>query len=275
MRYFFLEQKTPLNFVVCGMLSSKNGFLHMKRQMEQNVFILVKKGFLFITSNGRSYELGPNQFIFLKAGELHFGTKPSEGSLEYYWCHIDNNFSKTSDKALENTYSYFIPETGTIENLKKIPLFFNQLLDQYMNDRQNQLLLDYSVSLLFLELSSGLKSDSSQKDIPPVLYNAMAWIKANYSRDFSNQELADFLNCTTANVSLLFKKHLNKSIIQYTNYIRIENAKNLLSYFDYSIKECACECGFEDEKYFMKVFKTQEGITPTEYKNTFYKKNIN
>lgn len=275
MRYFSLHQEKPLSFIVCGMLSSKNNFIHIKRQFSENVFILIKKGTLFITSNSKQYELTSNQFIFLRANELHFGTKTSEEELEYYWVHFSDSFDITTEPKSTQENEYFLPETGKINNSNKVALLFNQLLDFYITDKQNQKLLDYSLSLLFLELTSELKATKDSDDFPPVLYNSIAWIKANYSKNFSIRELSDFANCSSSNLSNLFKTYMNMSIIQYTNKIRIESAKNLLSYFDYNIKKCAYECGFDDEKYFMKVFKTQEGITPTEYKNTFYKKNIN
>lgn len=275
MRYLYSEESTPLHFLVCGMLSSKNNFMHMKRQISDNVFILIKKGTLHINANSKNYELSKNQFIFLKANELHYGTVKSEGELEYYWVHFDDAFKITTEINQQSNFSYFLPETGTVKNSNKLSLLFNQLLDFYINEKQNALLLNFSLSLLILELASEIKNNNSADDYPPQLYNAISWIKANYSSNFSIQELSDFLNCSSSTISMLFKKHLNMSIIQYTNRIRIENSKNLLSYFGYSVKECAYECGFEDEKYFMKVFKTLEGITPSEYKNAFYKKNIN
>lgn len=275
MRYFYLDSTTPLNFLVCGMLSSKNGFLHMKRQFSDNVFILIKKGTLKITANGKPFILSENQFIFLKANESHFGTEPTQGEIEYYWAHFSDNLLISKDFDSAKNFQYFIPETGNINNSNKVNLLFNQLLDFYMSDKTNKPVLDFSLSLLILELASELKQKINEKDFPPLLYNAMNWIKTNYIKDFSIQELSDFLNCSPSHISTLFKKNLDLSIIQYTNRIRIDSAKSLLSYFGYSVKECAYECGFVDEKYFMKVFKTLEGITPTEYKNTFFKKNIN
>ena len=34
-------------------------------------------------------------------------------------------------------------------------------------------------------------------------------------------------------------------------------------------------CGFADEKYFMRLFKKIEGVTPSQYRNMFNEKNIN
>ena len=57
--------------------------------------------------------------------------------------------------------------------------------------------------------------------------------------------------------------------------MRIRTAKTLLSNYGVTIKEAAFSCGFSDEKYFMKVFKNLEGITPAQYKKSFGRKNIN
>lgn len=52
-------------------------------------------------------------------------------------------------------------------------------------------------------------------------------------------------------------------------------AKNLLTNRTLSIYRIADMCGFSDEKYFMKLFKRYEGITPTQYRKAFHQKKIN
>ena len=59
------------------------------------------------------------------------------------------------------------------------------------------------------------------------------------------------------------------SLVSYTNRLRIEASKKLLSNYDLSIKETAYSCGFPDEKYFMKVFKKFEQCTPTDYRRSY------
>ena len=54
--------------------------------------------------------------------------------------------------------------------------------------------------------------------------------------------------------------------------IVINEAKNILISTEYSLKEIAFQCAFNDEKYFLKVFKKIEGVSPTEYKKAFFKK---
>lgn len=58
--------------------------------------------------------------------------------------------------------------------------------------------------------------------------------------------------------------------IDYVNRLRIEKAKNLLYSTTLSIKEIGFQVGFSDEKYFMKVFKKLEGLSPSQYRHAFY-----
>ena len=88
MRYFGFETTRPLQYMVCGQLIDKTGFLHHRRNFDQHVFILVTKGTLHITVAGKEYNVGPNQYVFLKAGEEHFGHKSSKGELSYFWVHF-------------------------------------------------------------------------------------------------------------------------------------------------------------------------------------------
>ena len=69
-----------------------------------------------------------------------------------------------------------------------------------------------------------------------------------------------------------YKKLTGTTLTQYINSVRIESAKNLLTSTDFTLKEIAFYCGFFDEKYFFKVFKQYEDMTPSEFKGAFFKK---
>ena len=48
---------------------------------------------------------------------------------------------------------------------------------------------------------------------------------------------------------------------------RIEEAKNLLEKGCYKVYEVAERSGFSDVKYFMKIFREETGLSPTEWSN--------
>ena len=88
MRFFVSEEDSLMHYEVSGNLISKDGFLHHRRTLPCYVFIMVKEGTLYPNQNGIPYEVKKDQYILLPAGEEHFGYKPSEGRLSYYWVHF-------------------------------------------------------------------------------------------------------------------------------------------------------------------------------------------
>lgn len=289
MRYFGFTTKEPLKYNICGQLINKDGFLHHRRIFDCHVFIMVTEGTLHITSADREYDVNPNEYIFLKAGEEHFGTKPSDERLSYFWVHISQDFSfeilhdKQSLPEFKN-YSYFFPEYGEIPAFHRAQRFFRQMLELSLEtELYSAEILNYTLSLLLMDVTqqfansycqTTLQTASDNKKLRHapavhVVASVCEWIRINYHRSFKVTDLATIFGYQANYLSSVFKNSMGISIVEYTNKIRIEAAKNLLGTYHLPAKEVAYSCGFSDEKYFMKVFKSLEGKTPTEYKNYF------
>lgn len=112
-------------------------------------------------------------------------------------------------------------------------------------------------------------------NISPNIARVMEWIKANYYKSITVKEIANEFGYNADYLSSLFKKTTNTTLTNYINKTRIEISKSLISNYDLSIKEVAYSCGFSDEKYFMKLFKKAESMTPSQYKKAFTRKMIN
>lgn len=274
-----MDKKTvfPLTYEVCGQLISLDGFWHHRRCFASHVLIMVTEGTLYITSGGNPYTVSAGQYILLKAEEEHFGHRASTGRLSYMWVHFsaDGSFGTGSD---DESAAYLFPEYGSVSVSGRVSLLFHQLLDLSLEEKPlADNMLHYALSLLVMELSKeyrqSLKNGSHQ--FPAVVVSVMEWIKANYYQPFTVSELAGKFGYQADYLSSLFKKAAGVSIVRYTNGIRIKSAKTLLLNYELSIKETAYACGFSDEKYFMKVFRQSEGMTPTQYKKAFCKKYVN
>ena len=59
---------------------------------------------------------------------------------------------------------------------------------------------------------------------------------------------------------------MGSSIIKYRNRLRIDAAKMSMLVADKTFSEISEETGFGDERYFNRIFKKYEGITPGEYR---------
>lgn len=307
-RIFGCKAKAPLHYAVCGQLLSPAGFLHHRRNFAYHVLILVTEGTLFINANHAAHKVGAGQYIFLRAGEEHFGERPSEGKLSYLWVHFqaDAQMEELRGKtvpepapaplqapappqaatigqagalphAAEETYMYQFPETGHLPDMGRAAQLFRQLMDvSFEEGAYTQNMSDYAMSLLLMEISRGYAQPAGAPDkLPEAVISAREWIKNHYYHPFEVSELAEILGYRADYLSSLFKRQMGVSIVRYANQIRIRTAKMLLSNYDVTIKEAAYSCGFSDEKYFMKVFKQMEGITPAQYRSSFNRRNVN
>lgn len=99
-----------------------------------------------------------------------------------------------------------------------------------------------------------------------AVYKVIEYIKANYRRRITLDEIAANTYLSKTYLSSLFKKETGYSISEYINIVRIERSKTLLMEDNMSIIEIANMCGFEDQSYYTKVFKGIVGMTPKKYR---------
>lgn len=272
-----------LRFSACGQLISPAGFVHHRRRFEENVLIMITEGTLCITANGVRRAVSAGQYILLPAGEEHYGAAPSQGRLSYLWAHFSGEFREcgraaNAASASDNAgFAYLLPETARLSDYGRSAQLFHQLMDLSLEERlYSQNMADYAVSLLMMELSQEyyISAQGAQR-LPPAVASAREWIKNHCFRPFEMAELAAALGYSADYLSTLFKQCTGESVTRCANRLRISTAKTLLTNYGVTAKEAAYSCGFSDEKYFMRVFKQLEGLTPTQYKESFGKKNVN
>ncbi|MDR1972682.1 MAG: response regulator [Treponema sp.] len=78
--------------------------------------------------------------------------------------------------------------------------------------------------------------------------------------------LCDELALTAPYLCYLFKQRHGMTINHYINKIRIETAKNLLTFSQLKIHDIAHRCGFNNTNYFTRSFKKNTGQLPTQYR---------
>lgn len=273
-RKFYVNVSDPLYFDVCGQLNSKKDFIHQRRCFGINVLIYVSAGTLYINSAGTDYEVNSGQYVILRAGEEHFGIKPSEGELSYFWAHFIPSGEIKMDEAdcinlWEDGKYCVLPEYGEVASNSLISVLIKRLLSMSLEENGGKgHMADYLMSLILMEVSrqSLRKPDEQRFSTNSVICSVCDWIKSNYSRSFRVSEVAAQAGYQTDYFSSMFKKNVGVSLTEYTNRIRIQAAELMLSNPEISIREAAYSCGFPDEKYFMKVFKKYKKVTPTEYR---------
>ncbi len=106
------------------------------------------------------------------------------------------------------------------------------------------------------------------KKSPSVCEEVWAYMRKNFSKKLSLEELAEVGHCSVSKLCHDFKAQYGHAVIRYLVDFRLKRARDLLmTNADRSVKDVAMSCGFEDVGYFCRAYKQSFGVTPSEDKN--------
>ena len=95
-------------------------------------------------------------------------------------------------------------------------------------------------------------------------------IHAKMEGDLSLDEMAQSVALSTAHFARMFRKSTGETPHQFILRERVERAKTMLRAPDARILDVAIACGFKTQQHFAQVFRDACGVSPTEYRQTFW-----
>ncbi|MFZ7943009.1 response regulator [Neobacillus sp. 19] len=172
--------------------------------------------------------------------------------------HLENEYLMISNRWFK-TYTITLKVSDDIE--KRMDVFFDKSgtfqLEKYKQRIKREI-------ALFLKK---VKRKTSQ-NTSNVIVEIEKYLQANFDRDVKLQEISDHFYISREYISRKFKQEFNVNISDYIVKFRMERAKSLLKNSQLKIYEIANMVGYQDDKYFRKVFKKVIGVTPNEYRST-------
>lgn len=146
-------------------------------------------------------------------------------------------------------------ESGALEHL------FASLYHEMQKEAPIPELISLQIRVLLITLLE-LKKNYLSDPINRILQ----YLSMHYSEKILLDELCEREHISKSNLTKLFKRKTGSTIINHLHDIRIRKAKRLLITTDNSMEEIALETGFESPKYFFKLFKRSEGISPLKFR---------
>lgn len=101
---------------------------------------------------------------------------------------------------------------------------------------------------------------------------ACAYIRANYSKNITLNDVAAQLYVNPAYLSRVFHEKIGQTFTETLTRIRLDAAIERLKTGDMPISEIARVCGYPSSKYFYKQFKRYMGISPGEWRSVNQKR---
>lgn len=120
------------------------------------------------------------------------------------------------------------------------------------------------VSYIFENIHKAVQAQNAR----PVR-TVLKYIEEHYADSIRLEDAALLVSLSPAYLSNVFKKETGENFVDYLNSYRIEHAKTKLKDSNLSVNEIAYSVGFQDARYFSKLFKKYVGITPKDYRKIY------
>ena len=95
------------------------------------------------------------------------------------------------------------------------------------------------------------------------------YIREHYAKNLSLDEIVGSAELSNAYGSSIFKKETGMTITNYLIQVRMEEAQRLIRETNLTVNEIAYKVGYNDTRYFSKLFIKTVGIKPVDYRK-FY-----
>ncbi len=234
---------------------------------------------------GNNTKIPVNEFniIFLIAGSISIQIDENEYEIEKKtYSYYNKDFKITSSSPYLNGFiisfsKEYIKENPSIEKhlsenleyFKTSKLIdansFKTLLETLSKENKSnkELIVNY-INIILLKLKSNIVDKKNKKS---KLYNQFIdLIKENIENNYCAGSYAKLLNIPLKKLIREVKQETNKTPCNIITEQVIEEAKELLLTTGNSSKMIAYQLGFQEPYYFIKYFKKNVGVTPTQFR---------
>ena len=101
-----------------------------------------------------------------------------------------------------------------------------------------------------------------------IVANCLRWIEEHAKEELTLERAAAHFFFNPSYFSTFIKSKTGRTFSEHVTAARMRRAKELLAENRLRIYEISAECGYQDTKYFCRVFKKHHGLSPETYKHT-------
>lgn len=242
----------------------------------EGCFIFVKGGGSNVLSATEQMRLNTQQGILLKCGTyfVDWLEQATGNTLEVIAIHLYPDLLR--ELYASQVPKSLLPEEGN-HSLKRIvpESTLSKFIDSINFYFQNpSLVTDDLLELKIKELILLLVQTKNATSVRQLFYDLFSprthsiknTVSAHLYTQISVSDLAELCHMSLSTFKREFKNIYATSPLHYINSQRIKKAKDLLTSSPKSIAEIAFQVGYNDPHYFTRLFKKQEGISPSAFR---------
>lgn len=230
----------------------------------------------------------------LPAGRIHYGTEAIASPAMYYWFHFSlpappNIITQSMSDTLFNDAD--IAE-HSLDNAALLPLHFDlndpepfyQSFRDLLFEQEHPSYTSHKFQIMFQSLVIRLtectiaahRPERSSISKSSVTYSVITWMSEHLTDpNLSIKTIADAIGLNADYAGRRFREVMGLSVGEYLLKKRIELAICQLQETNDTIAHIAQSCGFGSVRHFLRQFKAEEGVAPTEVRKRFRMMHVN
>ncbi len=233
------------------------------------LILLIKSPALF-TIDGKSVNVRPNSFIALSP-DIPYKYHGTDDIYTDDWVHFnadDNDLRYFEKLHIPINVPVYLGDISELSALINIITYEHYSGEDYSHEIER-----YYIEIFLLKLSRMIKTESSSSSHAYAERNRrMSQLRTviitQPEKTMSVDEMAESMKMSRSGFQHLYKKLFGVSVIKDITRGRMDRAKRLLSSTTLTVGEISFKCGYTSEYGFMRMFKEQCGMTPTEYRKS-------
>ena len=241
-----------LKFIRGGIFSTDKPYRHITRTISSCELIIVTEGEVRMEIESERISATSGTVLCILPGEMHGGYDYSSGAT-FFWLHFDGADS-----------CELPPRVCRPTSFERTVLLSKEVLHYSLADSYPEGITECIFRALLAEICHKGEEPGS------LVASVKEYIRRNRMRGVSVSELAEKFGYNPDYLNRHFKAKCGIGLKQYISNMRLDGIKQELLIGEGSLSEIALRCGFNDYKYFLKFFKYHQGISPSEYKETYY-----
>jgi|SRR5690625_504986 len=218
-----------------------------------------------IEINGQKFPLEPEDafFVYTPSNYKYYLPKESEN-----WEFIFITFFGHEAKKI---FEWITKQNKNVFKINRhspaIEKLFSMLYMATNNELEDAFITSALVYTFLMKLSRHL-FDKKHKTWPEPITQAVSYMKQNYHKQLTLNDIVKVTGITKYHFSRLFKKTMHTTPMKYLTKVRIKKSVQLLKDKTLTINEIADLVGYSNGNYFNKVFRSYLGVSPGKYRES-------
>lgn len=273
---FWLDR--PVHAGRAGLFVSMGRGTHVRRVTEWYELIVIRSGTLDMREEDRHFTLKAGQALLLWPNREHAGLSQYGSDLSFYWVHFNLPYGSEGGRPAHTCNQELGFELHQLSEPAR-PDYQQELLLRYLDERERGRLHPAQTSLLLTQILFESSQTTPKTDITDRT-TALAGridthIATHCHQPLSTSMIAYAMGYNEDYVGRLFRKTYGITITEAIHRHQITLSKSMLQGSKMNINEIATSSGFDDSRYFRRIFRRYEGITPNAYRRLYSRIHIN